>query len=65
MKYTGIKISLKEFPKRFNREIYIRDDLNLTYVGCVFITALNADYEHMFLFKDKTSKLSFEGFFLI
>lgn len=62
MKYTGIKISLKEFPKRFNREIYIRDDLNLTYVGCVFVTALNADYEHMFLFKDKTNMYVSDSF---
>lgn len=51
--YQKIKVSCIECPKRFYRTMYIRNDLNLFQIGVTILTALQAEFEHMFLFRDK------------
>jgi len=51
--YRKIRVSSEDAPKRFYRVMYIREDLNLYEIGVTVLSVLGAEFEHMFLFKDK------------
>lgn len=51
--YRKIKVSCVECPKRFYRIMYVRNDLNLFQIGVGILISLQAEFDHMFLFRDK------------
>ncbi len=53
MKYRKIKVSFKEYPNRFNRVLYVRENISLQELGCVLVAALGGAFEHYFLFENK------------
>jgi len=53
MVYKKIKLSFIGAKSRFNRTVLVASDINLVKLGCVFCTALGAEFEHNFLFETK------------
>ena len=53
MLYRKLEVNFAENEERFNRTLMVRDDLNLEELGVVLGTALGAEFEHMFMFKDR------------
>lgn len=51
MKYKRIRVELREYPKRLNRILLIREDLNMVEVGVILCNSLKCWMEHMFLFR--------------
>lgn len=51
MKYRRLKIELRNYPKRLNRVLLIREDLNMIEVGVIISNSLKCWMEHMFLFR--------------
>lgn len=50
MIYKKIKMLFYEHPDRFNRTILVPKDINLVHLGCIMACAINATFEHFFLF---------------
>ena len=50
MLYKELNVYYNEKPERFNRALYVREDIGLRELGCVLLTALRAEFEHLFMF---------------
>lgn len=50
MIYRKITVRFKDEPKRFYRQMYIRQDLDLFTLGVAILTALGATFEHYFMY---------------
>lgn len=55
MLYYKIRVSSTDAPKRFYRIMYVRKDLYLSQLGYVVLIALGAEFEHMYMFRDKSN----------
>lgn len=52
MEYYKLKIEFKPFPKRLNRTILVRKDVDLFSLGCIITNIFYGVFEHLFSFKD-------------
>lgn len=62
MRYRKLLIEFKSFPKRFNRVIKVREDLDLFTLGTTLITALGGAFDHYFVFISKNGTFVPENF---
>lgn len=62
MKYAILTISFSEFPKRLNRKIKVREDLDLFTLGVVLGVILGADFTYDFAFISKNRNLVMEKY---
>lgn len=62
MRYRTLRVTYKDFPKRLNRTLVVREDLDLFTLGLVILHALQATFEHYFYFKSKTQTFLPENF---
>ena len=53
MQYRKLEVYFSEEEERFNRTLMVRSDMNLEELGVVLETALGAEFEHMFMFRDR------------
>ena len=53
MRYKTLHIEFMPFPKRFNRIIKVREDLDLFTLGVVLVVALNGQFEYPFVFQTR------------
>lgn len=54
MKYVKIRVTSVDCPKRFYRVMYVRKDLSLEGLGVAILSSLRCEFEHMFMFEDKS-----------
>ena len=59
--YRKIKVSCNDSPKRFYRVMYVREDLTLFQIGVVVLKALRAEFEHYYVFYDKSHRYKDES----
>lgn len=53
MRYKTLHIEFMPFPKRLNRIIKVREDLDLFTLGVVLVVALNGQFEYPFVFQTR------------
>ena len=51
MEFVQIKVEDKYYPKRLNRLIAVREDLNLNEIGIVICKSIEASFCHLFMFE--------------
>lgn len=51
MKYRKIALISEDAGERLSRILYVKNDISLKELGCLFLTSLHSDMEHLFLFE--------------
>jgi hypothetical protein len=62
MRYRKLTVEMYDFPKRLNRIIKVREDVDLFTLGTILVTVLGGTFEHCFLFETKTRDYVPESF---
>ena len=52
MKYIKLTVGLEGYETRFYRTLLVKKNTPLVDLGCIILTSLGGEYEHMFAFKD-------------